>query len=553
MSPKGPAGNWQAERRRRRRWIVTGVVLTLLLVGGGIWIFRPGSPAAEQRCAGLDATSGADFVLFQASDGKQCVGWTIGRDYAFGSTDSAMAAMFSKITTENKRVADQGEVAGGKPYVRVGVLSPMLATPTSAMTAQTILHVLQGAYDAQMEANQPSAVSSLGDPTPLFQLVLANDGLDEGDYGSVIAHLGALRGGAHPLVAMTGMGISIPDTPKAATDLDQLGIPSIGAVLTSDDMVSPELFKVSPSNRQYAQALKAYLDREPSIKSGFLVYDRNPDNYVQSLRAAFTDTFGDEYDLVDRSAGFNGSLPPTRGTSDLFSQVVDDDVCSLRPNVIFYAGRDRDLQGLLDALSNRGHCEAKMPLIIATGTTGLAISTGGLDQAKIGVLDASAVDPAGWATGEPGTPANYAPFRLRFVGKGGDGLGFREKDLADGYAIMEHDAVIAGVWAARRDTNSKVGANGDGSGTVIPEMPTACDVRNNLFSIASHSIPGVSGKFHFDEQPLNGLWPINKPVPVIRIGAEVRDWPTLEPFMTARQTLNKTAKPVSSVSGSCSR
>jgi len=524
------------ERRRTRRLAILIAVIGLALAGGGWWISN-GITSRGHRCTGLDATTSDQFSLSKSSDGAQCIGWTIGRAYDFGSTDPEMASIIARITSENQRVQDQADTVHAKPYVRVGVLLPMTSNGGSAMTEPTILHSLQGAYAAQMDADE-SSDPILGDPTPLVQLVLANEGLDQGDYGAVIAQLGQLEGGSHPLVAMTGLGISIAATPQAADALDRLGIPSIGAVLTADDMVGPELFKVSPSNHQYAQSLKAYLDRQPSIKSGYLVYDRNQDNYVRSLRTAFTDTFDSTYDLTLHSDGFNGSTPPTVGTPDLFSGIVQD-VCSLKPDVLFYAGRDRDLQALIDELKGRGGCEKPVrPLVIATGTTGLAISTDGLDKAQIGVVDASATDPDGWLTNEPGTPANYRSFYNAFVALG---QGFTKASLQDGYAIMEHDAVVAAVWAARKSATSNDNSNPNRS--TVTAIPTSSDVRYALFGMENSSIPGSSGTFHFDELPTNDLWPIGKPVPVIRIGSLVAGWSAAQPYLTQCQVLKNSSQP----------
>lgn len=53
------------------------------------------------------------------------------------------------------------------------------------------------------------------------------------------------------------MGISDARTRETAARLGAEGIPGIGAAITADTMVDPWLFKVSPSNRDYARALKA--------------------------------------------------------------------------------------------------------------------------------------------------------------------------------------------------------------------------------------------------------------------------------------------------------
>lgn len=262
-----PPPNARSRRRRRIRRITSGVLVVVALAAGG-WAGasqlreRAADAAAlkETRaryCPALTATAGDGFELSRKDPGGPCTGWIVEQDYPFGSTDPDVNAVISRIVAENRRVRDQP-----KPYTRVGVLMPMTHAAGSALSRTEIRHALQGAYTAQVQANRPAS-AELGDPTPLVQLVLANEGPDQNGWPDVVAALGRLTGGPHPLVAVTGLGISVPATRLAAEALSALEIPAIGAVVTADDMVAPWLFKVSPSNHQYALALQAYLAQRP--------------------------------------------------------------------------------------------------------------------------------------------------------------------------------------------------------------------------------------------------------------------------------------------------
>lgn len=536
-----PPPTAKRQRRLRNRRIIIIAVAVLVLVGGGVMVTRYLDEQARlldeqaQRCPELDSTSGEGFALSKTPDG-QCVGWIVERDYPFGSTDENIKAVISKITNENQRVRDQRGVADPKPYIRIGVLMPMTSAPGSAMSSSEILHSLQGAYAAQKQANQ-EFLTELGDPTPLIQLVLANEGRDQSKWPGVVAQLGGLKNGNHPLVAVTGLSISIPETRKAAEELSELEIPTIGAVMTANDMVAPWLFKTSPSNQQLTLSLKAFLNEQPDVKTGYLVYDRNTeDSFVRTLKESLTDTFEHTYALTEHSGGFTGSKPPLRGTPTLFSLIVQD-ICSVKPDVLFYSGRDRDLPALVSALKDRGRCQNPVkPLVIATGTTGRTITPNELDAAQVGLLNASATDPDAWTSPAPGTapPRFYANFYKLFTTAADDGgAGFTAADLADGYAIMHRDAVATAVWAARRDAAAKAEANANGDGNPsISELPTSIDVRNALFSLKGYPIPGASGEIYFKEQPPNNRWPSGKPVPVIRIGADVAQWTTLNTYVT---------------------
>jgi hypothetical protein len=510
---------------------------------------RPAPPAsAEPTCDGVESTSGAGFALVPhtvtlyaddgvtpASSAVECAGWIIERDLPFGSTDAAVNAVISKIVAENQRVAKPDGQAPPTPYVRIGVLMSMTSSTTGALAPTEILHALQGAYTAQWQANHGDEFL---DKTPQIQLVLANEATDKSAWSTVVKGLGTLRAGDHPLVAVTGLGISVPETRAAAEALGKLGIPTVGAVITADDMIAPSMFKVSPSNHQYAEALKDYLDTLRAARSnrtpvgaGYLIWDRNAkDNFVTQLKAAFMDTFDAQYDLKDHNRAFTGSKKPHTGTAQLFGEIKRD-ICATTtpPDIVFYAGRDRDLAGLVNALKDRGSCQnPKKKLVIVTGATGLTISPAELDAADVGLLDASCTDAATWIADKNAAPAHFDRFRQTFVAAAPAGLGFPVTDLNDGYAILHHDAVAAVAWAVRLDASAK--DSGDASAAPVQLGPA--DTRNAMFGNVTASIPGASGDIFFRELPANNLWPANKPVPIIRMGAVVAGWPAAVPYKT---------------------
>ncbi|MEC3975910.1 hypothetical protein [Amycolatopsis sp. H20-H5] len=516
--------NTSTRKRKRRRLLVIGVV-AVLLAGGGVWwaVRASQDSAAEDRaaaaeqathCAGLAGRSGPGYYLSRQQDDGQCVGWTTELDYAFGSADAATVSVVAKIVEENRKVAAQP----GKPYVRVAVLMPMTAKPDSKLAAGPILHSLEGAYTAQVYTN--SGPTEYGDPVPQIQLVLANVGDDQKSWPDVVARLGGLRDGEHPLVAVTGMGVSVAQTRDAAVELNsRWQLPSIGAVLTADDMTTrgagtepPGLFKVSPSNHDYAAALKNALKDRQGLGPAYLVRDRNNDSYVQSLGNALVDEFAEDK-LNDHLSSFSGSTPPTTGSPGLFQGAVDA-IGIENSGVVFYAGRDADLPSLVRSLKNRRGQSASKNLVVATGVTGLVVvdsakegklgeplTTQDLKAARVTILAASSTDPESWRAAS-NKPAHYDKFREVFTtGR----AGFPEADLSDGYAIMHHDAVAAAAVAIHA-------AFGDKGG----ELPSSVDVRNRLASFRDAPIQGAAGEFYWTEQqPPNDLWPVGRPVPVL--------------------------------------
>lgn len=506
--PWTPPSTPHRDNRAKRRLIGAVVAVAVVLVTAGLFITDYVGKRGE-RCPGLDDTAGDGYALRLVNG--QCTGWIVERDYAFGGEDSAIRSIISRITEENRRVRD---LPDRKSYVRVGVMMPMVSAPNSAMADSEIRTALEGAYAAQVYANN-GLRTELGDPVPLIQLVLANNGPQQELWDSVVPQLVDLRGGEHPLVAVTGLGVSRPATRDAADALGAARIPTVGAVVTAKDMTAEWFFKVAPSNQNYALALKKFLTAQADLGAGYLVYDRNnEDSYVRTLRESLLDEFDERFGIANRSRGFTGSLPSEEGTPLLFSEHVRD-VCALDPGIIFYAGRGRDLDDLIKALKTRATCQDNVrPLLIATGATGLTISSELLDEARIALVDASATDHAAWAADSSLTL--YQTFRQLFTTK----LGLPEADLNSGYAILHRDAVAVVVWAVRRDVAGKIALNQNrGDAPPIAEISTPEDVRNHLFGLPEQPFPGIAGSVYFRENPPNGLWPTGKPVPIILVGA----------------------------------
>lgn len=490
-----------------RGWWGIGVFVLVgaLLAGGILWLVQPESN--EDRCA----PGVSDLHWAGSGEQRECVGFTDEVAFAF---DPGLKAITDRIAAENKRVRDQWDKpAAGKsriPYVRIALLTPLTASDTSALPLDQIRTSLEGAFTAQCRANLCPGLADAGavgiqGTTPLIQLLLANEGRNETHWQPVVAQLAALTGGEHPLVAVAGMGISVPETQAAADALAKLRIPAIGAILTADDLNAENLFKVSPANLDYAKALRDYLDHSPLVgHTGYLVFDSRQDNYVRSLRTSFDQQLADYIGARRASfVGTTGTRP--EGVPRLFGNIVNN-ICLTKADVILYAGRDRDLSDLVDALSTRAQCGHDAPITILTGATGTfaqgqearaRLRTGGIT-----LVDASATAPARWIAGKQ-PPIGFAPFHRSF-----QDLHFADTELQDGYAIMHHDAVLTAIFATRIVT--------DLTGKTIPDHQ---DVLNQITNLHDASpIPAASGRLSFDDASHG--WPHDKPVPLIRFPAD---------------------------------
>jgi hypothetical protein len=490
-----PATRWE-RRRRIRRWVAlaAAAAVATTLVG---WA---GAQLVTHRCRWLD------FSLTKT--GGECVGVTAEKAFVFDAAnhDPAYADVIHKIADENQWVRDQWEQPdprARRPYVRVALMMPMSSTPDSPLTPGVVLHSLQGAYTALYRANHRPGVR---DNTPLVQLLLANIGSSQAQWRQVVAALAPMARQKHPLVAVVGLGVSIPETRLAAAELGKNGIPTVGAVLSGTDIVADRLFKVSPANPDYATALRQYLAAHPDLRRGFLVWDSSSeDNHVRTLREALEQRLSDY--IQSRRAPYIGRLKRSEGeTPVLFARSVDA-ICQTQPDVVFFAGRVRDLPDFIRSLAHRP-CGTARRLTIMTGSASVSSieeTKGAIDDLKSGNIDllyAASTDAASWVRGAGQPPNHFAAFYQVFH----DELGFADASLRDGYAIMHHDAVLMAVWATRLVTEQEGGA-------ATPENTFAM-----MQDLSHAAVPGASGTLSFDGQDKG--WPTGKPVPVVRVPAD---------------------------------
>ncbi|MFI9237545.1 hypothetical protein [Streptomyces cinnamoneus] len=489
-----------------RGWAGFGalVLVVALLAGGALWLLRPS--AREDSCS-----PGTPELVWRGSGAeRECVGIMNETAYSF---DPQLRDITERIAKENRRVRDQWEKPGSGrspvPYVKVALLTPMTTSDSSALPIEEIRTSLQGAYTAQCRANgcpglSAAASTGIHGKRPQVQLLLASEGRKQAHWRPVVAQLAGLTGGKHPLVAVAGLGVSIPETQDAAVELSKKKIPAIGAVLTATNIDAERLFKVSPSNTDYARALRQHLDKLPAEqRRGYLVFDSRDDNFVQTMRKAYDEVFADYIDK--RRVSFVGSAGSNaEGVPKLFFNAVQN-ICLTRTELVFYAGRGRDLADLVRALSTRGQCGHDKPITIVTGSTGAVQQAdevmGLLKDNKITILEASATDSERWIKGVH-APSGFKPFHQSF-----QDLKFPDAALSDGYAIMHHDAVLTAVWATRIVT-AQTGR----------ENPDVQDVFNQITNLHDAGrVPAAGGELSFDDASAG--WPHNKPVPMIQVPA----------------------------------
>lgn len=501
----------ERSRRNTRKLLGAGVLVLCLVIGLFVYFRDDQAETRTALCPGLTALETPEYALSMI-DGE-CIGWTAERDFAFSPE---IRLLVQQITAENRATRQRFDApTGGRnkvPYVRVAAFMPMTADETSAMTHENIIHSLQGILAAQLRANDLSRADFRAPQSVGFQVLLVNEGRAQTHWRHVAAQLAELaKNPDHPVVAAIGLGVSVPETKDAAAELARDHIPSVGAVITSTDMVGRDFYKVSPSNLDYANSLAVQIATHPEFAEGYLVFDSNDDNYPRTLREAFERRFGDRYKLNVQRTSFAGSKKPNRATPLLFGRAVDN-ICQTKADLVFFAGRDRDMGALVKQLATRGQCGHAKPITIATGATGLRDLHSDtelakiLEQHRISILDATAAAPIDWAEGRD-APRGYPRFEQFFT----DRITRDKSQLTDGYAIMHHDAMATVVWATRLASEE------------LANRPNGKDVALSLANLnGTKPVPGASGDLRFDDN--SDGWPHGKSVPVV--GAPNRPNPT---------------------------
>lgn len=373
------------------------------------------------------------------------------------------------------------------------------------MTLHKQRHGIEGAISAVSRANDPTTSGAL----PKIRLLLANYGLGAGAWQQAVAAIKQARLSEH-IVAVTGIGDSLDTTRAAVAALSAAGIAVVGADSTADNInVAPDpgakrstdFVRVAPTNTEEAKAAANYIMRHGYHKV-LLVKDVNEgDSYAQTLASAFATDVKPDYTEPYRSPPGPLNLATREQLMVTMFAEMHSDICAIRPDLIYFAGRGTDLGYFLTALSSSGACGLGA-LDVMTGDDALNLVGGRISMS--GDLSFTVFYTALAYTDEwNGFPSssdyikNYRDFISAFTQEH-----FKDANLDDGEAMVHYDAVRV-VVSATRDNSS-----------AMTELET---VANFLVGIRCQNyVPGASGPIAFDS---NGN-PIDKPMPILQLHAD---------------------------------
>ncbi len=500
LSPPGPATAVSAGLSGRARWkwwlVVTCVVV---LVAAGVITAWRGWPDGCGVFSGMRLNDKAD---------GECIGITDG-SYLFNNPDTATndsdRTIIERINDIERRIeAENNTVANSDQYVKIVFLTPLTVSrdkstlPTT--TLEEILRSLEGSYTALYRANHSP---SFGDPNVKIQLLLANQGNQQNADLDFLNRILEASESSHPVVAVVGLGSSLPGLKTAAGYLADHGIPMVSAVESADNLTAlPLLWSVAPSNAEYVNRILAFLqtnEEKEALKSGIIVYDLNPDYYTRTLAQDYhSDDLKPYVKFPDQ--GFRGRTQRGPAQPDVFVPIVTN-LCNAANDpknplsMVFYAGRSVDLKEFTEALATRT-CQ-NQALTILAATTAFPYTFKSVQQiihgSNVKVIVATSADPI--APGYPDFLKAYQTLRLK------------EEDI-DGYTIEHHDALATAAKAVRLAAQGRP-----------TQLPTAQDVTVQLGNLnLSYAVPGASGTLSFQPQGGRATRPPGQSIPIKQIG-----------------------------------
>jgi ABC-type branched-subunit amino acid transport system substrate-binding protein len=483
----------QPRRWPRRHWLATSLLtggMVLVLVSAVLAVWRP-----WQKCGRGMASVGSPY---------QCIGLNL--DWSPFQANDQLADLERMIADDNAKITD--------PYVTVVLLENM--TPDSAEDTddvESLRHDVEGALTGVRTANQSSTIA--GSNSTKVKLLLANPGssIAGTNWFRAVDAIKRSAREAH-IVAVTGIGVSMNQTREAVAALGadpDLSILTVGSLVTADNMnrdlgghLMPNFARVAPTNTDEVRAaggyLSGYLRKHHPGGKVLLVRDVNKtDNYATTLADSFAS-------LGVAALTKEYASPAIRLVGTTREQVVggkfsawSGEICQLQPDVIYFAGRGVDITTFMSVLVDQ-HCatlKKREPLLITGDDANNLAGHKPTYSDFVGkVVYTGLAAPGQWANHDcPDRLSYYNDFVEAFIGNR-----FSKDELTDGNAMMNYDAMLVAIAAARHTT-----AAWDNPSLVPSSLP-----KND------YAVDGASGKILIDK---NGN-PANKPMPILEIGSQ---------------------------------
>jgi len=459
-----------------------------------------------------------------------CIGVDL-TESAFSPADPPeLTALLSTLRGDNDSVSGN--------YVSIVLLQNITPNPdVDTETIDDLYPNIEGVITAEWRANHTDAWLTI----PQVKIFLANMGSENADWSAAADAIGA-NAAANHITSVIGLGQSTQQTREAAARLtERYHLPVIGATVTGDNMnADPNtgapmhgFFRVSPTNDDTVAAAARYIAsiQPDPTKVAIVSDDVSGDDYTQTLGLAARRFLPSAHQFPFTS---QSDLPPgVERSKDLAQKFtyVDQNLCTVSPTVVYFAGRGVDLAAFVQTWIQSGTpCATNGKLTVVTGDDGAeSITSQAVRQAVAGghvaVLFTLLASPDEWQGCPPNGPNadekyNYDQFKAAFTGQPdacthqsvietdhAAPLTYGATDLNSGQAMLAHDAAAVAITAARRDSTTVV-ENPMGQVSIIQEM-----------RCTTGRIAGASGWIVFSPDPNNYGNPIGKPIPIVTMNA----------------------------------
>ncbi|MEU0454271.1 ABC transporter substrate-binding protein, partial [Streptomyces sp. NPDC006129] len=406
-------------------------------------------------------------------------------------------------TKENRRVVAAAAEPGGRPFVSMVYLTPITQEFDGSGAMEAVRRDLEGAHLAQLRTNGRLGARQDG---PAVRLLFGHTGGTAEQRNHAVGQVLAARR-AQRIVAALGLGGSTAASQDMVEELTAGGLPAFGSVLTADSWAAvPGLARVAPTNADQAAAAVQHLSAGALARARILfVQDVAPgDQYTSTLAQQFRARIPAERLVRAEPTLFDSSRS---GAGDFRARLAD--VCAVRPDVVYFAGRGTTLPRLLTVLAARP-CKDHRITVMSGDDTMMIRHTNGfgardladvLGKGRIDLLHTGLAHPRAWEV----TPEAFdlklaAPFR--------DGTftdTFGHSDLEDGRAVMMYDALLTATRAVRE--------------TPAVPRPSVTDVHRTLARLREKGpLPGASGWIALGDDGA----PRDKAIPILRIAPDGR-------------------------------
>ncbi|GAB3872560.1 hypothetical protein GCM10029964_011170 [Kibdelosporangium lantanae] len=452
-----------------RKIVVLIVSLVAVLVAGTVWW-------VDEHYLPCDNQEG-----LRESDG-QCVGVTAA-DSAFDFGHTELDPVVGRIRAANMAAAESPR------HVTMAVLLPIARNAGGIANPEWVRNQLQGAYQGQITFNHTS--------NPKVQLVIATAGEQLELWPEVVDQLDRMRQ-SDRLVAVTGFGLSLTNVELAMRALSDRRIPMVASTATADSLAGiPGLLRPAPTNKRQARAAAAYA-KNSGYHTALLVKDVNKqDTYPNTLADAFVQGFEDaDHRVLRPSMNYDSGL----GNVDAAFALQLANLCAVPIDVVYFAGRGRDLATFVGQMANR-LCQDR-PVHILTGDDNVPVPLlrdqaykRGL-AANVDVVYTDLADAKAWAADRqrPQAERKFVDSAVaRFLGDAQSPdtcfvCAFGESSLVDDDSILAYDAVYTATTAVQRAAG--LAKDGDVDANMVLQVFMSLNGQN--------SIVGASGKLSYD-------------------------------------------------------